>query len=81
MVLLVDRSLSFLSCCLVAACWLKVLDVNVQTVLAFGGGGAIACGLAMRNVAQNLISGILIFLNQSISEGCYNSALVDTSGI
>jgi len=48
---------------------LRLINVQLRTVLAVGGVGGLAVGLALQNLVQNLISGILIYTNATICEG------------
>jgi len=48
---------------------LQVLGVNISGVLAFGGFGAIAVGIAGRELFANLFGGRMLFLTQSFREG------------
>ena len=38
---------------------LRLINIQLRTVLAVGGVGGLAIGLALQNLVQNLISGIL----------------------
>ncbi|CAE7354311.1 ynaI [Symbiodinium natans] len=48
---------------------LRLINIQLRTVLAVGGVGGLAIGLALQNLVQNLISGILIYTNATICEG------------
>ncbi|CAE7937863.1 unnamed protein product, partial [Symbiodinium necroappetens] len=49
--------------------WLAIAGLRPQVVLALGGVGGLAVGLAARNVVGNLIAGALIQLNRPFVEG------------
>lgn len=49
--------------------WTYLLGFRPQTVLAVGGVGGLAVGLAAQNLVGNLISGVLINLNRPFGEG------------
>jgi len=75
--LLVDKCLTLAICVFMTVPFMNLLHIKVQTVLAVGGVGGLALGLAMQNLVQNLIAGILIYINASICEGL-EVELVDT---
>jgi len=65
-----DRILDFLLIFgLVVLPWTYLLGLRPQTVLAVGGVGGLAVGLAAQNLVGNLISGVLISLNRPFGEG------------
>lgn len=66
---LLDRMLSILISTLAVYPWLSVFGLNLQTVLALGGVGGLAVGLAAQDLVGNFISGVLIYVNQRFSEG------------
>eukprot|EP00435_Cladocopium_sp_Y103_P019957 s459_g4.t2 len=67
--LLVDKCLTCaIYICLISVP-LRLINVQLRTVLAVGGVGGLAVGLALQNLVQNLISGILIYTNATICEG------------
>ena len=66
---LVDRLLTTAIWLLIIYPWLDVFGVSVKTVLALGGVGGFAFGLASKNVVGNAIAGVLIYLNRTLSEG------------
>lgn len=49
--------------------WLRVIGLNPQTVLTFGGIGGLAFGLAAQNVVGNIISGFLILVTNPFRIG------------
>ncbi|CAE7476335.1 unnamed protein product [Symbiodinium natans] len=49
--------------------WMDVIGLRPQIVLALGGVGGLALGLAARNLVGNLIAGSLIQLNRPFVEG------------
>lgn len=49
--------------------WFAVFQVNVRTVLAVGGVGGLALGLAAKNLAANLIAGLMIYINLTVVKG------------
>mmetsp|Transcript_36775 Transcript_36775/g.84685 ORF Transcript_36775/g.84685 Transcript_36775/m.84685 type:complete len:603 (-) Transcript_36775:104-1912(-) len=65
---LFDKVLTCVAVVLAGIPVLNLLNLRVQTVLAVGGVGGLAIGLALQNLAQNLISGMLIFVNSSVCE-------------
>jgi len=67
--LLFDKCLTVTIYLVVATPILQLLNLKLQTVLAVGGVSGLAIGLALQNLVQNLISGILIYINQSVCEG------------
>ena len=48
---------------------LQVIGVNISGVLAFGGFGAVAVGIAGRELFANLFGGRMLFLTQAFREG------------
>jgi len=67
--LLLDKMITGLIYCAMAIPVLNLLHLKIRTVLAVGGVGGLATGLALQNLVQNLISGILIYINSSVCEG------------
>ncbi|CAJ1393922.1 unnamed protein product [Effrenium voratum] len=67
--LLADKCLTGAIYMLLLAVPLRLVNVQLRTVLAVGGVGGLAVGLALQNLVQNLISGILIYTNATICEG------------
>jgi len=67
--LLLDKMLTCAIWCGMAVPVLNLLHIKIRTVLAVGGVGGLATGLALQNLVQNLISGILIYINGSVCEG------------
>lgn len=67
--LLLDKCLTCAIYASMAVPVLRLLNLRLQTVLAVGGVGGLAIGLALQNLVQNLISGILIYINSSVCEG------------
>lgn len=47
----------------------QVLGINISGLLAFGGFGAVAVGIAGRELFANLFGGRMLFLTQSFREG------------
>jgi len=68
-VALSDRALGAAIYAMIAAPWLSLLDIRLHTVLALGGLGSLAVGLAVKNFAQNMMSGLMILFNRTICEG------------
>lgn len=67
---LIDRTLDFaIGFLLLVLPWIYLLGFRVQTVLAVGGVGGLAFGLATKNLVGNLVSGMLINLNRPFGEG------------
>lgn len=74
---LVDKVLTVVIWVMVALCLRALSGVKLQTILALGGVGGLAVSLAAKNIAQNFISGVLIFLNRSLVEG---EEIISTDG-
>jgi len=66
---LVDKFVSLLVFFLVATKWLHVFGLHLRNVIAFGGVAGLSIALAARTLAQNLISGLLIYISKSIQPG------------
>eukprot|EP00439_Symbiodinium_sp_Y106_P001300 s6490_g1.t1 len=67
--LLADKCLSCAIYISLISVPLRLINIQLRTVLAVGGVGGLAVGLALQNLIQNLISGILIYTNATICEG------------
>jgi len=66
---LVDRVLSVVIYAVWMASCLNVFGWKLRTVMTVGGVAGLAIGLAAKTLAQNLISGILLYTNKSIQPG------------
>eukprot|EP00929_Paragymnodinium_shiwhaense_P072376 TRINITY_DN36739_c0_g1_i1.p1 TRINITY_DN36739_c0_g1~~TRINITY_DN36739_c0_g1_i1.p1 ORF type:complete len:566 (-),score=51.09 TRINITY_DN36739_c0_g1_i1:229-1926(-) len=66
---LVDKTLTLVIYLAVVVAVFRIANLKLQTVLAVGGVGGLAIGLASQNLVQNLISGVLIYVNQSVCQG------------
>lgn len=84
---LVDKFLSVGIYMWMAAAWLNIFGFHLQTVLTIGGVASLAVALAAKTLAQNLISGVLIYTNKSVQPGLEVmllnkklSGIVDTVG-
>lgn len=48
---------------------LHIFDVSLSTLLAFGGAGALASGLAAKDIVANLFGGMMIFVTRPFGVG------------
>ncbi|CAE8601461.1 unnamed protein product [Polarella glacialis] len=68
-VMLADKMIGVAIYVVITSACLNVVGLRLETVLAIGGVSGLAVGLAAKTLAQNLISGILIYTNKSIQPG------------
>jgi len=61
---LIDLSMSAAAYVLIALRWFQAAGVDPQTVLAFGGVGGLAIGLASQSLVGNFISGLLLLVTR-----------------
>jgi len=66
---LLDQLLTSLIYGVMLVSCLKVVGLKIQTILALGGVGGLAVGLASKNVVANGIAGIIIFLQRRFFNG------------
>lgn len=66
---LVDKCVSVAIFASIAGPWLNVFGLQLRAVLTVGGVASLAVALAGKTLAQNLISGILIYVNKAIQPG------------
>ncbi|CAE8718463.1 unnamed protein product [Polarella glacialis] len=67
--MLADKMIGVAIYVVITSACLNVVGLRLETVLAIGGVSGLAVGLAAKTLAQNLISGILIYTNKSIQPG------------
>lgn len=56
---------------LISLLLLQVMGINLTALAVFGGAVGVGLGLGLQAIASNFISGIIILLDRSISEGDY----------
>jgi len=66
---ILDRLIEMVVYGIIAAVWLNIAKIRFQTVLAIGSVGSLAIGLAMKNLAANLVAGTMMFMTQTLREG------------
>lgn len=65
----VDKALSVAVYCVMLSSCVHIFGLRLRTLLTVGGVAGLAIGLAAKDLAQNLISGILLYTNKSIKPG------------